>query len=44
MSNMKETIMDLQRFTMNVNSKLVSNIFPNEDFTLKNNIENVVEE
>tara|TARA_B100000886_G_C20232812_1_gene411264 strand:- start:4 stop:456 length:453 start_codon:yes stop_codon:yes gene_type:complete len=44
MSNMKETIMDLQRFTMNVNSKLVSNIFPNEDFTLKNNVESVVEE
>ena len=44
MSNMKETIMDLKRFTMNVNSKLVSNIFPNEDFTLKSNIENVVEE
>ena len=44
MSNLKETIIDLQRFTMNVNSKLVSNIFPSEDFTLKNNIENVVEE
>ena len=38
MSNLKETIIDLQRFTMNVNSKLVSNIFPSEDFTLKNNI------
>ena len=44
MSNLKETIMDLQRFTMNVNSKLVSNIFPNDDLKLNNNIENVVEE
>lgn len=44
MTNLKETIMDLQRFTMNVNSKLVSNIFPNEDFTLKNiNNENTTE-
>lgn len=44
MSNLKETIMDLQRFTMNVNTKLVSNIFPNDDLTLNNKIENVVEE
>lgn len=43
-SNLKETIMDLQRFTMNVNSKLLNNVFPNEDLTLKNNnIENNIE-
>jgi hypothetical protein len=30
MSTLKETIMDLQRFTMNVNSKLVNTVFPNE--------------
>ena len=33
MSTLKETIMDLQRFTMNVNSKLVNNVFPNDNIS-----------